>query len=255
MYLMYVDESGDPGLANSPTQYFVLTGLVVHELRWHPYLDQLVQFRQRYRSKFSLKLREEIHAAHLINKPKELSRIKRHHRLEIVRALAKELATMTDLNLINVVVRKAGKSPTYDAFSCAWKALVQRFENTIGHRNFRGPANADERGLLFPDHCDNRKLTRLLRQMRHYNPVPHQPQFGQGYRNLTLAKITEDPSFRDSAHSYFVQACDLAAFLLYQRLSPNSYMKKNSGQNYFRSLGPILCRVASTTDPDGIVWP
>ena len=33
MYLMYVDESGDSGLVNSPTRYFVLTGMVVHELR------------------------------------------------------------------------------------------------------------------------------------------------------------------------------------------------------------------------------
>ena len=32
MFLMYVDESGDAGLVGSPTRYFVLTGLVVHEL-------------------------------------------------------------------------------------------------------------------------------------------------------------------------------------------------------------------------------
>ena len=29
---MYVDESGDVGLVGSPTRYFVLVGLVVHEL-------------------------------------------------------------------------------------------------------------------------------------------------------------------------------------------------------------------------------
>jgi hypothetical protein len=28
MFLMYVDESGDPGLINSPTRYYVLSGLV-----------------------------------------------------------------------------------------------------------------------------------------------------------------------------------------------------------------------------------
>jgi len=33
---MYVDESGDSGLPSdgSPTRYFCLSGLVVHELRW-----------------------------------------------------------------------------------------------------------------------------------------------------------------------------------------------------------------------------
>ncbi|MGH2600854.1 MAG: DUF3800 domain-containing protein, partial [Dehalococcoidia bacterium] len=38
---MYVDESGDSGLTNSPTRYFVLTGLVVHELRWQAYVEQI----------------------------------------------------------------------------------------------------------------------------------------------------------------------------------------------------------------------
>jgi hypothetical protein len=42
MYLMYVDESGDTGLLGSPIRYFVLTGMVIHELRWHQALEQLV---------------------------------------------------------------------------------------------------------------------------------------------------------------------------------------------------------------------
>ncbi len=46
MYLMYVDESGDIGLTGSPTRYFVLTGLVLHELRWRQTLDELIAFRR-----------------------------------------------------------------------------------------------------------------------------------------------------------------------------------------------------------------
>lgn len=40
MYLIYTDESGDSGMNNSPTLYFVAGGLVLHELRWQGYLDQ-----------------------------------------------------------------------------------------------------------------------------------------------------------------------------------------------------------------------
>ena len=47
---------------------------------------------------------------------------------------------------------------------------------------------------------------------------------------------------------------DLCAFLLYQELAPGAYMKKKAGQNYFSRLAPILCTVASTRDPRGIVW-
>ncbi len=253
MYLMYVDESGDSGLVNSPTRYFVLTGLVLHELRWQPYLDHLIAFRRRMKAAHGLKLREEIHAAALINKPGDLVRIQRNNRLAILREFADELAAMGDLNIINVVVDKQGKAPDYDVFGIAWKTLIQRFENTLSHRNFAGPANPDERGMVFPDHTEDKKLVQLLRGMRRYNPISNQSQFAPGYRNLTLSSILEDPNFRNSADSYWVQAADLAAFLLYQNIAPSAYMRKKSGQNYFSRLDGILCRVASSSDPQGIV--
>ena len=49
MYLMYVDESGDTGLANSPTRYFVLSGIVVDESRWREFINALVAFRRTLR--------------------------------------------------------------------------------------------------------------------------------------------------------------------------------------------------------------
>ena len=250
---MYIDESGDTGLLDSPTRYYVLTGLVVHELRWETCLDQIVESRRRMRDKFGLKLREELHAAALITRPGPLVRIKRNDRLAIIREFADQLASLADITVVNIVVDKTGKQGDYDVFQAAWRTLIQRFENTISRRNFAGPANADERGILFPDHTDDKKLQGLLRQMRRYNPVPNRPKYGPGYRNLALANIIEDPSFKDSKHSYFIQAVDLCAFLLYQRLEPCAYMRKKSGQNYFNRMEPILCKVAAADDPLGIV--
>ena len=197
MHLMYVDESGDSGLSNSPTGYLALTGLVVHELRWQPYLDELISFRTRMRDQFGLKLREEFHASRFISRPKELAqRITRNDRLAMIRHFTDTLARMTDLSLINVLVDKSNKPANFDIFEAAWVALIQRFENTISYHNFPGPSNADERGLIFCDHTEDKKLMDLLRQRRRYNPVPHTRQFGGGYRNLPLQYVIEDPSFR-----------------------------------------------------------
>jgi len=218
---MYVDESGDIGLTGSPTRYFVLTGLVLHELRWRQTLDELIAFRREQKTAFGLKLREEIHAS------------------------------MPDLSLICVVVDKANKPATYDVFDAAWKALIQRFENTLAHRNFPGPRNPDDMGMLFPDRSDEKKLNALLRRMRAFNPVPSQPS--SGYRNLQIRTIIEDPNYRDSSHSYFIQSVDVTAFLLYQHLAPSACIKKKSGQNYFGRLAPIVCKHASPKDPLHIV--
>ena len=97
MFLMYVDESGDVGMSpKSPSRYFVLSGLVVHELRWADYLDQLINFRRALKAKFGFRLREEFHASQLINTPGALGRIKKHDRLEILRLYADQLAQMSD---------------------------------------------------------------------------------------------------------------------------------------------------------------
>jgi hypothetical protein len=252
---MYVDESGDCGIVNSPSRYFVLTGLVIHELRWRTYLTQLVDFRRRMRAQHGLKLREEIHVSQMIGRaPGDLQRIRKHERLAIYRKLLDELAGYQDLNVINIVIDKQGKSLDYDAFANAWMALIQRFENTIQCHNFPGAVNPDERGMIFPDRTDDLKLTKIMRRMRYYNPVPGMQAMGHGgYRNLQMSYVIGDPKFRQSHMSYFIQAADAAAFALYQYFSPNSYVRRKSARKYFLRLDPVLCKVASRSDPLGIV--
>jgi len=98
MYLMYVDESGDCGMPmdNSPTQYFCLTGLVVHELRWLDTVSQLLRFRHWLKNRYKVYLDDELHAADMISKPKKtapsLERLKKHERLAIIRHFADEIA-------------------------------------------------------------------------------------------------------------------------------------------------------------------
>ncbi len=69
-----------------------------------------------------------------------------------------------------------------------------------------------------------------------------------------LSNLIEDPSFRDSRHSYYVQATDLAAFLLYERLSPNRHMNKKGRRNYFNLLAPLLYHPLDIANVDGITW-
>ena len=251
MYLMYVDESGDDGLAGSPSKIFVLSGLVIHELMWKECLEQIIDFRKRMLSKYDLFMRDEIHASAFINHPGDLVRIKRNDRLSILRLFANELASIPYLNIINVIVHKEGKPLSYDIFENGWQVLIQRFENTIFYKNFTGPANSIEKGIIIPDNTNKKKLTHLIRKMRRYNPIPNLNN--SGYRNLVLRNTIEDPFLRDSADSYFIQASDLIAFLLYQYKYPNSFMRKKAGDKYFERLEPILCKKASKMNPLGIV--
>jgi hypothetical protein len=176
----------------------------------------------------------------------------RHTRLAILRNLLDELATMDFVSVTNVVVNKTNKPLDYDVFEHAWRALFQRFENTLQYGNFPGGFKKGH-GLVLTDNTDGQKLTRLMRRMGAYNPIPNQGWAGPGHRNLPLTRIIEDPHPKDSKSSHFVQACDVCAYFVMQSIRPNTFIRKAGAQNYLRRLKPVLNLKASPADPLGIV--
>jgi hypothetical protein len=105
-------------------------------------------------------------------------------------------------------------------------------ENTMLHGNFPG-GHADSFGMVLTDNTDGGKLTRMIRRMAVYNPVPHTPYYGPGYRNLPIIKIIEDPHPKDSKSSHAIQACDTVAYFLYQKFRPNAFIRRSGAQHYF----------------------
>ena len=255
MYLMYVDESGDPGLNTSSSRYYILSGLVVHETAWRSVLDRLIQFRRRMKGLYKLRQRDEIHAAPFIHAPAHKVRgIPRGIRLGILRAYIKELSQIQDIRLVSILVDKQGKAAGVNLFELAWKALIQRFENTIQHQNYPGPSNPTDCGIILPDDGNIDQLRHLLRKIRVYNPIPNRYPSPQGTsRNLPVRFIVEDPVHRDSRHSYFIQSVDVTAYFLHQLQRPNKYIRQKGARNYFLHLAPVVSKHASPSDPLGIV--
>jgi len=250
--MLYVDESGDTGMIPGASPIFALSGLVLHELVWHDFLAEIIAFRGFLRKQYGLKLREEIHAGRFFHKAGELARIRKDLRLRILREVLDFQARQSNISIINVVLKKQSKTPPYDVFDSAWMVLLQRFHNTISHRNFPGPRNAQDYGIVVVDRTEEKKLRALTRRLRRYNPVPH---LGSGgYRSVPLMTIVEDPIHRDSLHSYIIQLADVNAYFLYQKHHPNGYVRTKGARNYFDRLDPVLCKRASRTQPQGIVY-
>lgn len=253
MFLMYVDESGDIGVNSSPTRYFILSALIFHELRWTSIMDELIAFRRHLRTTKGLKLREEIHATHFVNRPGDLQRIRRNDRIDILKQCVDWVANQQDMNIITIVTRKLGKSKE-DVFNWTWQALTQRFENTIRHRNFRGPINPDDKGIIIADRTDDKQLSQLIRRMRRYNPIANTARlYTGGYRNLPLNYVIEDPVMRESRNSYLHQIVDVVSYCARQLYEPNKYMRKKGGTNFYARLNPVLVTQASAFHPLGIV--
>lgn len=253
MYLMYVDESGDVGTVNSPTRYFILSAIVLHELRWKDVLTQLVEFRRMLRDTKGLKLREEIHSNEFISKPGDLKRIRRNDRLDILKKCIDWLNHQQQLNVFSVVIDKSNYS-NRDIFEMAWNTLIMRFENTIRHKNFSGPQNPDDRGIILSDNTEGERLRKLVRKMRHFNSIPNMNElYTEGYRNVPLEYVIEDPVFRDSQHSFIHQMNDVIAYCVRQKYEPNKYMIKKGGHNFYKRLYNVVTKQVSTKNDLGLV--
>lgn len=250
MYLMYVDESGDAGLTGSPTRYFAMSGIVVHESRWRDLINALIAFRKVLRTVYGLPIRGEIHASEFVNH--RAFDLDRHVRLSILRNTLDELAKLNFISITNVIVDKQGKPPQYDVFHSAWGTLFQRFENTLVHGNFPGAFSSDH-GLVITDATAGHKLTRLVRRMAVFNYIPNDVRFGGGSRNIPIKRIIEDPYGKNSHETLPIQMCDVAAYFLLQRFAPNSYIRRQRAQAYFDRLKPVLNLRASRFNALGIV--
>jgi len=203
------------------------------------------------RDVYGLNLRDEIHSAKYVDRGSGVS-VPKHNRLLILKRFAECLADMPFISVTNVIINKADKPDKYDVFSNAWRALFQRFDTTLFYENFPGNHYEKDNGMVFCDNTDGKKLTALMRKMAVYNPVPFEG--GVGFRNIPIRNIIEDPNLRNSAHSHFVQAADLCAFLLYQLHCPKTYYKRKTGKGYFRILESILNTSASKKNSYGIVY-
>jgi len=237
MYLMYVDESGDPGTAGSPTRYFILSALIVHELTWQSLLDDLINFRRTLKGRFGLLMREEIHASQFIyNRAILKTPLTRNVRLDILKRCLDWTNQRTDVSIITVRIDKQIRA---DPFEYAWRMLIQRFDNTLAYKNFPG-GHGNDKGILICDNTDGNKLTRLLRQMRRYNQVSNKISIATGSRNIPLRAIIEDPVLRNSKDSYILQLVDVIAYFARQVYETNKYIRLKGAKNFYGRVANVV---------------
>lgn len=78
--------------------------------------------------------------------------------------------------------------------------------------------------LLICDEGKEATYTRLARRMRIYNPIPSKfgtwDGAGGPTRNNPLGRMIEDPFFKDSSQSYFIQLVDMCCYALLRREHP-----------------------------------
>lgn len=246
MHILYVDESGDPGIHKYSSEHFILSGLIVSQDNWQTYLDRLKTFRKHIKEKYKLNQRTEIHASELIRVGKliEYKKIYKKNRIAILKDYCTEIPKMlSTAKVINVCLKK-NEFNDRDLFELAWSRLLQRYDTYL-------KKEAKDKGIVVVDDTDSLKLVNIQRKMRIYNPVPS--LYNPSTYNAPIDNILEDPFSRNSNQSYFIQTVDVISHMLYRKEFPKGSLKKYGLEYQFDKLEPILLKRASKADDLGIV--
>ena len=251
MYIAYVDESGDPGRNTRITKYFTLSGIIVADSNWKPFLDRVKTFRKGLKRDFGLILKADLRAADLWKNSGDFKKLNLNYadRARIFRKTAEFLRYSQEVTILTVSINKSSPQlpSTGKIDEIAWTMFLQRFENWLIAKEELG---IHELGIIVNDE-GHEKMTRMLsRKMRIYNPIPS--HYG-GYYQSPLVKIIEDPFSRHSQYSYLVQLADMSAYLARLRHNHTPWQAKWGIHKLYKRIKPRYILEASKKDNYGYV--
>ena len=104
-------------------------------------------------------------------------------------------------------------------------------------------------GVLICDEGNENKLTAKVRQMKRQNHIPNNFNlYSGGSRDILLDRIIEDPLFKTSKSSYFIQLADFVAFSLLRNEKPLPTTQQKV-KDAFNQLDQALIKAAYSSDP------
>lgn len=237
MHLVYLDDSHD-----QDTGVTTFSAIAVPADLWLDTFNLIRDWRRSLRDSDGIFVTKELHAWKFVSGRGRIAPrvVPKGRRCQIFRDGLTHFATIPGLKLFNSVNR-----------NLAWgfERLLNRLNRTV--------QAWDSHIILICDEGKEAEYTRLVRKMSVYNPIPSRfgvwVDTGQSYKNITIDRILEDPFFKQSDKSYFVQIADWCAFALLRKECPVPNRTKYLLDVAFDALGPICVRVTNPGDPLGIV--
>lgn len=243
MRIFYIDESGSENNK-------IYTAFGVDDNVWLDTLDKLVYHRRDLYNRYGLYVRKEIHTyrfatghGHYAKTPIFL-----HDRIDIYKEFLVLLSNLSGIHVINAFGKKG------DA-DILLERLLNRINTNVKKEN--------QKALLIFDNGENANIISKVRKMRRFNYIPSAygdwgmgsilTASGNSIKNIQIADIVEDPNFRDSKESLFIQCADMIAYALLRKECPNKKSIETGVINFFPLLRPILVLEANRKDEFGIV--
>lgn len=240
LFLYYIDESYD-------SKKFAMAAIRIAVDEWQNIFEKIKEFRRELKSKHGIYLKKEFHATEFVSGRGRLAKnvIPKGLRVEIFR---RELLLLASLP-VEIIAACIDRKCVQDAHLFTLERLFNRIE--VNARK------SGRRFILIIDEGKESEILKLSRKIRTHNPIPSQYggwANGQPVKNIVLDRLIEDPIFKESHQSHFLQLADFVAFsLLKQEVPPTSAVMKYKLNEMYNLLDPILCKHAYKGDKQGII--
>jgi len=260
-----------------------MSAISIRHTDWKECFDAIREHRAQLKRTYGIFMRKEVHATDLVRGKGRISEkiITKWQRSRIFFGLLELVANLPSVQLFNGCWDQKGAA---DPQMRAWDRITNRIERTMRHfeetegrlrkgllANLKSPADRKSidqlskrlllfrpRAIIIADEGREQEITSALRRMHIHNPVPS--QFGEWRpgvltRNITTDRIIEDPVFKASSRSYFLQLADCVSFALLKReVPPTPAVAKYGLHKMFdQTLASICFKPASKDDPLGVV--
>lgn len=257
--------------------------LAVRHSEWRESFNLVREHRKQLKRDYGIFLRKEIHATDFVAGRGRISEreIGKWQRSRLFLGLLQLVARLPKVLCFNVCL---DVSQHADPEMTAWDRIINRIERTmLEFENRELPLrrllvtqastaisqdHADKlrerlnsyraRAIITADEGRELDIRRAFRKMSVFNPIPSQfGAWGTGHstRNIATERLIEDPIFKPSDQSYFIQLADCMAFALLKRETPptTNIMKYGIHEMFEEAISGICFKPASPRDPLGIV--
>lgn len=206
MHLIYIDDSRDEELC-------VFSALAILADRWNPCLKKIKGFRHELKMSDGISVETEFHAWKFVSGRGQIADgvVTKGRRCQIFKQTLQMVTILPEVRLFNTVFPAKARELAYET-------LLGRINQTL--------QLWDSYAILICDEGNEGIYTRLVRRM-------------QTSKNKAIDRIVEDPFFKQSDQSYFIQLSDFCAYALLRQERPIESKTRYGLDQAFNLLKPI----------------
>lgn len=206
MHLTYIDDSGDEELC-------VFSALTIRADKWNSCLKEIKKFRHDIQASDGISVYAEFHAWKFVSGRGKIADgvVPKGRRCQIFKQTLQMVAALPETRLFSTVFPTKASGHAYEALLRGINRTLQRW---------------DSHAMLICDEGKEAIYTRLVRRM-------------QTSKNDAIDRIIEDPFFKQSDQSYFIQLSDFCAYALLRQERPIASKTRYGLDQAFNLLAPI----------------